>query len=235
MTVCASCMSQSDDTWTLIQYYIDIIMSMIVSQITSVSIVCSTVCSGADQRKHQSSASTLAFVRGIHWWPVNSPHKGPVIGKLFVSIWSRHRDTGTFCNISFRLTKRTPKLCISGPFVWESLQCYSPNKGPVMWKTLPWHDIIINKMFAISSTSFEIPHSTCKEINQWYWGCLHQSQWQPNLIWEWQINHWAHWSISNYWVHWISHHIKSKHWVKVLLQWNSTSFYTSWTYWTYHL
>ena len=31
----------------------------------------------AQQRKHQSSAS-LAFVRGIHRWPVDSPHKGPV-------------------------------------------------------------------------------------------------------------------------------------------------------------
>ena len=33
-------------------------------------------------KKHQSSAS-LAFVRGIHWWPVNSPHKGPVRRKTF--------------------------------------------------------------------------------------------------------------------------------------------------------
>ena len=31
------------------------------------------VCTGADQRKHQSSRS-LAFVRGIHRWTVNSPH-----------------------------------------------------------------------------------------------------------------------------------------------------------------
>ena len=38
-------------------------MSAMVSQITDVAIVWSTVCSGADQRKHQSSAS-LAFVRG---------------------------------------------------------------------------------------------------------------------------------------------------------------------------
>ena len=37
---------------------------------------------GADQKKHQSSAS-LAFVRGIHRWPVNSPHKGPVTRKMF--------------------------------------------------------------------------------------------------------------------------------------------------------
>ena len=36
----------------------------------------------ADQRKHQSSAS-LAFVRGIHRWPVNSPHKRPVTRKMF--------------------------------------------------------------------------------------------------------------------------------------------------------
>ena len=38
--------------------------------------------SGAGQRKHQSSAS-LAFVRGIHRWPVNSPHKGPVTRKIY--------------------------------------------------------------------------------------------------------------------------------------------------------
>ena len=38
--------------------------------------------SGADQRKHQSSAS-LAFVWGIHRWPVNSPHKWPVTRKMF--------------------------------------------------------------------------------------------------------------------------------------------------------
>ena len=37
---------------------------------------------GADQRKHQSSAS-LAFVRGIHRSPVNSPYKGPVTRKMF--------------------------------------------------------------------------------------------------------------------------------------------------------
>ena len=40
------------------------------------------VCSGADQRKHQSSAS-LAFVWGIHRWPMNSQHKGPVTRKMF--------------------------------------------------------------------------------------------------------------------------------------------------------
>ena len=56
-------------------------MSAMASQITSLAFVSSTVHSGANQRKHQSSAS-LAFVRGIHRWPVNSPHKGPVTRKM---------------------------------------------------------------------------------------------------------------------------------------------------------
>ena len=43
----------------------------------------SSVYSGADQRKHQSSTS-LAFVRGIHRWPVNSPRRGPVTRKMFL-------------------------------------------------------------------------------------------------------------------------------------------------------
>ena len=63
-------------------YYSDVTISAMPSQITGVSIVCSTVCSCVDQRKHQSSASP-AFVRGIHWWPVDSPHKWPVTWNFF--------------------------------------------------------------------------------------------------------------------------------------------------------
>ena len=57
-------------------------MDEIASQITSLTIVYSTFYSDTDQRKHQSS-TTLAFVGGIHRGPVNSPHKGPVTGKIF--------------------------------------------------------------------------------------------------------------------------------------------------------
>ena len=60
----------------------DAMMGTMASQITSLTSVYSTVYSGADQRKHQSSAS-LAFVWGIHRWPVNSPHKWPVTRKMF--------------------------------------------------------------------------------------------------------------------------------------------------------
>ena len=63
-------------------HYDDVIMGAIASQITSLTIVYPTVYSGADQSKHQSSAS-LAFVWGIRRGPVNSPHKWPVTLKMF--------------------------------------------------------------------------------------------------------------------------------------------------------
>ena len=68
-------------------HYCDVIMSAMVSQITGISTVCSTVCSGADQRKYQSPAS-LAFARGI----CNVEN---------VSIWWRHQRDETFsCHIT---------------------------------------------------------------------------------------------------------------------------------------
>ena len=65
-------------------HYSDVIMSVMASQTTVVSIVCLTVCSGTDQRKHQSSG-LLAFVRAIHWWAVEN-----------VSIWWPHHVLGLF-------------------------------------------------------------------------------------------------------------------------------------------
>ena len=61
---------------------IDVIMTTMASQITSLTVVYSTVYSELDQRKHQSSAS-LAFLWGIHrdrWIPRT---KGQLRGKCF--------------------------------------------------------------------------------------------------------------------------------------------------------
>ena len=57
-------------------YYSDVIMSAMASRVNNASMVCSTVCSGTDQRKHQCSA-LMAFVRGI---PLT---KGQLCGKCF--------------------------------------------------------------------------------------------------------------------------------------------------------
>ena len=109
-----------------------ILMSAMASLITDVSIVCSTVCWGADQRKHQSCAS-LGFVRGIH----RSPHKWPVTRKMFPFddvIMTKQTKTETCAyfkgwnaekqwtflwttfkmTISARLTANTRRLCF-----WE--------------------------------------------------------------------------------------------------------------------
>ena len=64
------------------EHHTDVIMTTVTSQITSLTVVYSTVYSDADQRKHQSSAS-LAFVRGIHrdrWIPRT---KDQLRGKCF--------------------------------------------------------------------------------------------------------------------------------------------------------
>ena len=66
--------------WAQTAHYNDVTIDTIASQITSLTIVYSTVYSDANQRKHQSSTS-LAFVRGIHRWP--TPHKWPVTRKMF--------------------------------------------------------------------------------------------------------------------------------------------------------
>ena len=72
-------------------HYCDVIMGAMAFQITSPTIVYSTVYSVTDQRKHQNSAS-LAFVRGIHRWPVYFLHKYAVTRKMFpfdevITIW----------------------------------------------------------------------------------------------------------------------------------------------------
>ena len=89
-------------------HYNDVIMSTLASQITSLTIVYSTVYSGADQRKHQSSAS-LAFVWIIHREPVNSPHKGPVTRKTFpfddiiMLPAGMGRSLLIFCDVAFKM------------------------------------------------------------------------------------------------------------------------------------
>ena len=70
-------------------HYNDVIIGVMASQITSLTIFYSTIYLGADRKIHQSSSS-LAFVRGIHCWPLNSPHKWPVTRILFPNWWRHH-------------------------------------------------------------------------------------------------------------------------------------------------
>ena len=105
-------------------HYDDVIMSTIASQITSLTIVYSTIYSGADQSKHQSSAS-LAFVWRIHRGPVNSPHKWPVTRKMF-----------PFDDVIMRTTSHAPsQIAKFMRPTWGPPGSCRPQMGPML---APW-------------------------------------------------------------------------------------------------
>ena len=79
-------------------HYNDVIMITAASQITSPTIVYSIVYSGADQRKHQSSAS-LAFVRGSHRAGEFPAQRASNAENGY--IWWRHHDGVTCKKPSF--------------------------------------------------------------------------------------------------------------------------------------
>ena len=93
-------------------HYNDIMMSAMASQITGVLIVCTTVYSGIDQRKHQSSVS-LAFVRGIHLVTSGFPsQRASNAENVFIwwchqalngkATWSGPSTLEQKCNVNFR-------------------------------------------------------------------------------------------------------------------------------------
>ena len=90
-------------SWTVI-HYDDVIMDAMVSQITSLTIVYSTVYSGADQSKHQSSAS-LACGEFPGEFPAQMASNAEN-----VSIWWRHH-VETWYNESSTNVELLVKFC----------------------------------------------------------------------------------------------------------------------------
>ena len=115
----------SSHIWSVLRFslyhYSDVIMRTMASQITSLTVVYSNVYSGADQMKHQSSTS-LTFVGGIHWWPVNSPQKGTVKNPGNVTIWWRHHVKET-CMMQKTIDPASRQRASRQHF--SSLQCFS--------------------------------------------------------------------------------------------------------------
>ena len=108
-------------------HYSYIIMGVMTSQITSLTIVYSTVYSGADQRKHQSSVS-LGFVWGIHRRPVNSPHKGPVKRKIFfLMMLSCYMQ---YCVIPYRVL--TASDCTDAPITYRQVSNIRRTKSQLL-------------------------------------------------------------------------------------------------------
>ena len=97
--------------------YSDVIMGTMESQITSLTIVFSTINSGTHQRKYQSPAP-LAFVWWIHQWPVNSLHNWPVTWKMFSFgdvIMDKRVLRPSYLKHGDTYTGKTTPLCRDGP------------------------------------------------------------------------------------------------------------------------
>ena len=132
--------------WRPFGHYFDVIMGAIASQITSLMIVYSTVYLCADQRKHQSSAP-LAFVWGIHRWPVNSPHKGPVTRKMCPLITSSCSGIDVFTlNHCYVLYFRPQSLILSNSArrnysAGDIFNLMAIDANVVAKSTLYWHNV----------------------------------------------------------------------------------------------
>ena len=121
------------------------------------------VYSGADQRKHQSSAS-LAFVLGIHRWPVKSPHKGPVTRKMF-----SFDDVIMICCLSSKCFSIYGAGCHRQPNLYRDFfSCWivwgkDSNVIPIV--IIPWHKYApcISQPYSEEKCPF-MPHS-------WQKGC----------------------------------------------------------------
>ena len=92
-----------------LRLYNGVIMSSLASQITSLTIVYSTVYSRADQRKHIKLPATGLCV-GIHRWPMNSPQKWASNAEN-VSIWWRHHEKHSLAPVLF-VWRNIPGHCV---------------------------------------------------------------------------------------------------------------------------
>ena len=95
------------------QHYSGVIMSTLASQIISLTIVYSIVYSGTDQRKHQSSTS-LAFVRGINQWPVNSPIQRASNAEMF-----------PFDDVIIKFDDALQRKHLAVPWLWHNIETLS--------------------------------------------------------------------------------------------------------------
>ena len=139
-------------------------MKALASQITSVSIVYSTVCSGTDQRKHQSFTSPV-FVRGFHQRAFNTEN---------ISIWYLHHVTGKFISIhiSYGLnpSKSHPLLCLTRTqFKWAQLNTNCQRSQCSTWTFLGTHPNAHFEKIWTSNTQFLYDNRIFYPLEAWFY------------------------------------------------------------------
>ena len=177
----------------ILAHYNDVIMNTIASQITSLTIVYSTVYSGKDQRKYQSSAS-LALLWGIHQGLVNSPHERPVTREMspfdYVIMWYNYLPTSisTLDVLAIGLTKCLPWL------FWQLADPIFTMAVPAIGLTHLKHE---RKKINDNTVTTYIERQGVS--NHWQLNCLLNSQ--SALDNKGNIEAWHYWPFAT-WIHW---------------------------------
>ena len=134
-------------------HYSDVIMGAIAYQVTSLTIVYSTVYSDADQRKHQSFAS-LAFVRGFH--------RGPGSNAENISIWWRHHG------IPLLLVEAEWLKWLVNSTIIISDNGSSPDRSQaIVWAIAGWTFLLVLVLIVIIQPVHEFVHATITELTHW--------------------------------------------------------------------
>ena len=151
-------------------HYIDVKMTTMASQITSLTVVYSTVYSDADQRKHQSSAS-LAFVWGIHrdrWIPRT---KGQLRGKCFHLMTSScdARDVFVAAIMQMLVNNISPFMCFKNFWWFAPLHlCINVNPNHKYYDiTIPRHTISYRCLFLFSPVIICVNCRIIHYCNEW--------------------------------------------------------------------
>ena len=155
-------------------------MSPMASQIPSLTIVYSNVYSGADHRKHQSSAS-LAFVWGIRRWPANFPHKGPVTRKMF-----------PFDDVVMKTAKAYMNSLRADCMTTHIPNVPAPNKRQAVLSPLFQHRLNLETPWICNYINYKVfssPPTLCAVFTPL--DDLHQS-WKPSFGMMTNFCHWRH-------------------------------------------
>ena len=172
-----------------VSHYSDVIMGAMASQITSLTIVYSTVYSDADQRNIKAPRH-WPLCGEIHRGPVNSPHKWPVTRKMFpfddVIMWhgTPIRITGPLWGFPYKMAsysdrwyflQQPDKRAVEWPVIWDTIKhmwrhCNDLTKylrrHHALWlwfkKNLTYQIYWLQKIFV---TKTEITNNICYPVN----------------------------------------------------------------------
>ena len=154
-------------------------MGAIASQITSLTIVYSTVYSGADQRKHQSSASVAFLRESTGEFPTQRASHGEN-----VSIWRRHHGLINTVNTLDRLIPMGSRArnLLGDEIVSQYCKPRNVNNGHPTPLNLLKH--IINASAETDDSS--LPSRPRKQHQFWFWILplkLFTMQWNEETGW----------------------------------------------------